>query len=100
MPKENAVDVNQEDPETQKKHAAITKHRQAVEWGMRSIQSAFGRLHLKLSSNKEERHELLAVIFWLHNFRTRSVGVNQIRTVYYNRWKNRKENDILSFLDE
>lgn len=95
VPKANAVGVNRGDLETQKKHAVITKHRQAAEWGMRALQGAFGRTRMKLSSNKAERRQLLKVICYLHNFRTRAVGINQIRTVYHSRWEQQRRVDDL-----
>ncbi|KAG2191673.1 hypothetical protein INT47_010265 [Mucor saturninus] len=90
VPKENAIGLNRADRETQKKHAVITKHRQAVEWGMRCLQQSFGRLHMKLPSHKPERNDMLIVVWRLHNFRTRLVGINQIRTVYYGTWNYRR----------
>ncbi|KAG2192836.1 hypothetical protein INT47_012365 [Mucor saturninus] len=41
VPKENATGLNRVDFETQKKHVVITKHRQAVEWGIRCLQQSF-----------------------------------------------------------
>ena len=98
MPRENAVGVDRGDVATQKKHAVITKHRQAVEWGMRAIQGSFGRLHAKLPSDKEQRRDILTLVWRLHNFRVRTVGVNQIRTVYYANWKQR-EQEIMNYLN-
>ncbi|KAE8262366.1 hypothetical protein A4X09_0g7477 [Tilletia walkeri] len=58
---------------------AVTRQRQAAEWGMRALQGAFGRLDLRLPVDKVKRGLILSVIFSLHNFRARSVGLSQIR---------------------
>lgn len=96
VPRENAIGIERANVQTQKKHAIITKHRQAVEWGMRAIQGSFGRLHTKLPSDKIKRYEILTLVWRLHNFRVRTVGVNQINTVYYANWKAR-EQEILNY---
>ncbi|KAG2206255.1 hypothetical protein INT47_007268 [Mucor saturninus] len=84
--KRNAVGVNLQDRETKRKHAVIKKNIPAVRWGMKSLQKWFGRLNLKLSANKQERHDSLSVVWRLHNFRIRVDGNNQIRTAYHGAW--------------
>ena len=37
--------------------------------------------------DKAVRSMILTVIWRLHNYRTRKVGINHIRDVYYNLWK-------------
>jgi hypothetical protein len=61
--------------------------RQASEWGMRAIQSAFPRL--KDTINYEvngERRILLKLVPLLYNIRLELVGLNQIRNVYALHW--------------
>ncbi|KAE8261163.1 hypothetical protein A4X09_0g7703 [Tilletia walkeri] len=66
---------------------AIIRQRQAAEWGMRALQGAFGRLDLRLPTHKAKRALLLSVVFSLHNFRARNVGLNQIKEVYFPQWQ-------------
>ena len=62
--------------------SAIVSLRQAVEWGMRTLQATFSRLKLRLSSDKDKRHDIIMLTLLLHNFRTHNMGINQIRTVF------------------
>jgi hypothetical protein len=64
-----------------------TALRQAAEWGMRAIQSAFPRLldDIKYEENGS-RKLILSVMVMLYNFRCDRVGLNQIRTVYVPEW--------------
>jgi hypothetical protein len=64
-------------------HRWITFKRQAAEWGMRTLQSAFPRLKNNLCNNADVRLLLLKIVIGLHNLRTRRVGLNQIKTVYF-----------------
>ncbi|KAG8711925.1 hypothetical protein FRC08_015248 [Ceratobasidium sp. 394] len=60
---------------------AITVARQAVEWGMRAIQGAFGRLRIPLDANNSAwRSVVIETCLRMHNLRTRTVEINQIRT--------------------
>ncbi|KAK0523144.1 hypothetical protein OC835_006348 [Tilletia horrida] len=88
-PKEN-VATRETDTSKISLWAAITRQRQAAEWGMRALQGAFGRLDLRLTTDKSKRGLLLFVIFRLHNFRTRCVGLNQIKEVYFPNWQARQ----------
>ncbi len=64
-------------------HRALVFQRQAVEWGMRQLQGAFGRLRVPLDANDSaSRGRILRVCCRLHQLRCRVVGVNEIRTVY------------------
>jgi hypothetical protein len=72
-------DINEQQLAVQQ---AITSVRQAAEWGMRALQGCYGRLHTVLSSDHQRRACILECIAHLHNFQTRTVGVNQIRTVF------------------
>ena len=79
------------DPHRREQHLRFNRelvsYRQTVEWGMRAIQGAFGRLRLPLNINQdEERQEILEVCMRLTNVRTAKVGINQIRNVYMPIW--------------
>lgn len=63
-------------------HRAVTSVRQAAEWGMRSIQGAFARLSLRLTSDSKSRRIILEIIFRLFNARTRLMKINQTAVVY------------------
>ena len=66
---------------------SILSYRQTAEWGMRELQGSFGQLRIPLEiENMEKRADLLECCFWLHNLRTRLVGINQIRNVYVPVW--------------
>ena len=60
-----------------------TSLRQAAEWGMRAIQSAFPRLkdHISYEENGE-RTVILKLLPLLYNLRCNKVGLNQIRNTY------------------
>ena len=63
-------------------------YRQTAEWGMHALQGSFGRLRMPLDANRAgHRQHLLEVCLRLHQLRTRSVGINQIRNVYEPIWK-------------
>jgi DDE superfamily endonuclease len=64
-----------------------TSLRQASEWGMRAIQSAFPRLKdaLKYEENGERRR-ILKLVPLLYNVRLELVGLNQIRNTYVPLW--------------
>jgi len=57
--------------------------RQSSEWGMRGLQGSFPRIkdHFLYEENGERLPMLLCVVH-LFNFRTRYVGLNQIRSVF------------------
>ena len=60
-----------------------TSLRQAAEWGMRAIQSAFPRLKDVLRfEEKGERRIILQLVPLLYNMRLELVGLNQLRNVY------------------
>lgn len=64
-----------------------TSLRQASEWGMRAIQSAFPRLKDTIHYEKNgERVVILKLVPLLYNFRLEEVGLNQIRNVYCSHW--------------
>ncbi|CAD6947117.1 unnamed protein product [Tilletia laevis] len=88
-PKEN-VAAKEQDGNTHRLWEAIIRQRQAAEWGMRALQGAFGRLDLRLPVHKAKRALILSVIFQLHNWRARHVGLNQIKEVYFPQWQLRR----------
>jgi hypothetical protein len=68
-----------------KKHSLAVSVRQAAEWGMLSLQGTWRRLLLDLPSDTIFRQNLLVICGYLHNYRTRTVGLNQIASVYSGR---------------
>ncbi|QRV96986.1 DDE superfamily endonuclease [Ceratobasidium sp. AG-Ba] len=64
----------------------LTQARQAVEWGMRSLQSVFNRLRVPLDIHDPiGRQRLLEACVRLHNLRAVCMGINEIRSVYARR---------------
>ena len=66
-----------------------TSLRQAAEWGMRAIQSAFPRLKDAIPHETNggiERKIMLKLVVLLYNFRLEYVGLNQIRNTYVPQW--------------
>jgi len=64
-----------------------TSLRQAAEWGMRAIQSAFPRLkETILFEESGERRVHLSLVPLLYNFRLECVGLNQIRNTFCLGW--------------
>lgn len=65
-----------------KRHSLAVSVRQAAEWGMHGIQGTWRRLRLPLPADTLFRRNLLEIVGYLHNYRTRTVGISQIATVY------------------
>jgi len=64
-----------------------TSLRQAAEWGMRAIQSAFPRLKDRIRCEAAgERRIFLALVPLLYNFRLATVGLNQLQNTYVPSW--------------
>jgi hypothetical protein len=64
-----------------------TSLRQAAEWGMRAIQSAFPRMKIPMKyEEKGQRRLILICLQMLYNYRCFNVGLNQIKTVYCPEW--------------
>ena len=60
-----------------------TSLRQAAEWGMRAIQSAFPRFYDRIKFERNgERAVYLSLLPLLYNYRLAKVGLNQICNVY------------------
>ena len=73
----------------------LLSFRQSAEWGMRSLQGSFGRLRVPLEVGyMDQRGDLLETCVRLQNFRTRLVGINQIRSVYMPIWKANEQEEI------
>lgn len=74
-----------------------TSVRQAAEWGMRAIQSAFPRMKDMIRYEEEglERKLMLKLMVLLYNVRLELVGLNQIRNTYVPQWS-RDADDIIS----
>lgn len=64
------------------RHRAALSIRQAAEWGMGTFQRVWGRLQLPLPTNQHKRWNILELAARLNNYRARTVGLNQIRTVF------------------
>ena len=60
----------------------VTTSRQAVEWGMRVLQSNWKRVTVPLPTDSIARLNILDTVFMLHNYLTHHCGHNQIRSVY------------------
>jgi hypothetical protein len=68
-------------------HQEATSLRQAAEWGMRGLQSAFPRIKQPMKyETKGERRLILINVQMLYNYRCFHVGLNQIKTVYFPEW--------------
>lgn len=68
---------------------------QTAEWGMRAIQGSFGRLRVPLPINyAEARGDLLETIVRLYNLRSRTIGYNQIRSVYEPIWREGEQEEL------
>ncbi|KAK7459484.1 hypothetical protein VKT23_009467 [Stygiomarasmius scandens] len=66
----------------------LLSFRQAAEWGMCTMQGSFGRLRVPMKINDDEkRGDLLEICTHLFNLRARTVGHNQIRSVYLPIWQ-------------
>jgi hypothetical protein len=62
--------------------ARLTSLRQACEWGMGSAPKCFRQLQLPLPYNQNTRNIRLNNIYRLYNFRVRTTGISQIKTVF------------------
>jgi hypothetical protein len=55
---------------------------QAIEWGMRGLQGTFPRIKKRLPGNPTKQKMVIQSIVLVQNFRTKIIGLNQIRTVF------------------
>ncbi len=60
----------------------MPSERQSAEWGVRALKGPFARLKTVLTGDAYKRMRLILICVHLFNFRTRFVGLNQIRTTY------------------
>jgi DDE superfamily endonuclease len=74
----------------------LLSYRQTAEWGMRVLQGGFGRLHVPLHVDPAQHMKLLRVITRAFNLRARRVGINQIRAVYCDIWRQAEGDEIWS----
>jgi hypothetical protein len=73
----------------------LLSFRQTAEWGMRTMQGSFGRLRVPLSiKDSDLRGDILECASRLFNLRARTVGYNQIRTVYMPIWKEGEQEEL------
>jgi len=63
---------------------AMPSERQSAEWGVRAIKGPFKRLTVPLPCDAYKRLRIILLCAHIYNYRTRLVGLNQIRTVYAN----------------
>ena len=64
-------------------HRQATSVRQLSEWGMRGLQGLFPRLKDRLQyEERGERRIILEMVVLLFNFRTSTVGLNQIQSTF------------------
>jgi len=75
-----------------------TSLRQTAEWGMRGFQGSFPRMKDRFHYEEDgERLLMLLTTVHLYNFRTRYVGLNQIRTVFLPHLERDLGNAVLSW---
>lgn len=55
---------------------------QFAEWGVATLKGPFKRLTVNLPSDSYKRFRIIACCVHLMNFRTRTVGLNQIKSTY------------------
>ena len=73
----------------------LLSYRQTAEWGMRAIQGSFGRLRVPLPINyTKARGDLLETVVRLYNLRSRTIGYNQIRSVYEPIWREGEQEEL------
>jgi hypothetical protein len=70
------------DPRYGMMSGAITSIRQAIEWGMGSVEKLFHRLALPLPPDKDKRKVRLGNLLRLANYWVRTVEVSQILTTF------------------
>jgi hypothetical protein len=73
--------------------------RQSAEWGMRALQGSFPRLKDRIIyfDDMADRKLFLHLIPMIYNFRTKFVGLNQIRSTFYPNFELNGENVLNVF---
>ncbi|KAK0503744.1 hypothetical protein EDD18DRAFT_1305632 [Armillaria luteobubalina] len=73
----------------------LLSYQQTAEWGNQGLQGSFGWLRVLLSVQyKDLQGDLLEVCVCLFNYRARTVGYNQIWTVYMPIWRDDGQEEI------
>lgn len=73
----------------------LLSFRQTAEWGMHTMQGSFGRLHVPLAiKDSDLQGDILETASRLFNLCARTVGYNQIRTVYMLIWKGGEQEEL------
>jgi hypothetical protein len=72
----------QADQEAREAHRNVVSIRQAAEWAVRDIKGTYPRVRGTLPTNNEKRQQILVLALLLSNFRTRLLGLSQVRSVY------------------
>ena len=60
----------------------MPSERQAAEWGVAALKGPFKRLTVTLPADSYRRYRIITCCAHMVNFRTRIVGLNQIKSVY------------------
>ncbi len=68
--------------EEKERHRAVVSVRQAAEWSVRDLRGAYPRLRTTLTLTDYQRRLLFEGIIKLNNYRTFSLGLSQVRTVF------------------
>ena len=63
--------------------AQLTSLRQTCEWGMGAVTKVYRVLLVKLPFAQDKRGCLIKNCFMLYNFRVRTTGISQIKSVFY-----------------
>ena len=73
--------------------------RQSAEWGMRALQGSFPRLKDRIIylDDMTDHKLFLQLIPMIYNFRTKFVGLNQIRSTFYPNFELNGENVLNIF---
>jgi hypothetical protein len=87
IPRET-IDTRAETVEEALIYDAALSVRQSAEWGMRALQGSMPRLKARWHyEEKDERLVGLTLIAHLHNYKANNMDLNQIRTVFWNAYK-------------
>jgi hypothetical protein len=82
--KSSRTDATSEDAYGMMLNVEATSLRQMAEWGMRGFQGSFPRMKDRLVYEEDgERKRIIQLTVMLYNARSRLVGINQIKNVFY-----------------
>jgi hypothetical protein len=65
------------------KFSQLVGARQGAEWDKRAFQGLFARLKTRLPHSARQRRIIFEDCILLFNFRTEKIGLNQVKTVYF-----------------